>query len=72
MHGTGTVHGYTGGCNLSAMELHQRTYEAPEASPRTSEHVWGWLGNLHARLRKLEERSPEDHEPEEPETYQES
>lgn len=38
------------------MQLHQREYEAPAASPRTSDHVWGWLGDLHARLRKVEER----------------
>lgn len=48
------------------MELNQRTYEAPEASPRTSEHVWGWLGNLHARLRKLE-AAHEDEDQGEPE-----
>lgn len=41
---------------MIGMRLHEREYEAPEASPRTSEHVWGWLGNLHERLRKVEDR----------------
>jgi hypothetical protein len=38
--------------------------DTPRESPRTSEHVWGWLGNLHERLKKLEEWQRRFDEPE--------
>ena len=40
--------------------------DTPHESPRTSEHVWGWLGNLHERLKKLEEWQRHWDEPEPP------
>ena len=38
--------------------------DTPRESPRTAEHVWGWLGNLHERLKKLEEWQRRFDEPE--------
>ena len=39
--------------------------DTPHESPRTSEHVWAWLCNLHERLAKLEEWQRFDDPPDE-------